>query len=146
MLTECDRGRGVVTAHLRGCVFRLPCSRYDVEREESPKYTENNLQVAHDRPHDLNAGGKSTGPGIMLRLRNVQLPGRRHLLPVQQTGHKPQALVHLVTLPLRHLRSPRKCRKVSPMSPEYRVTYLSERSPGVAAAHRRMAPRPSKSV
>src|SRR5213592_1684980 len=51
--------------------------------------------------------------------RDPELPAQhRHLLPVQPTGHKPQTLVHLVTLPPRHLRPLRKCRKVSPMSPE----------------------------
>src|SRR5215469_5241979 len=60
---------------------------------------------------------------------DLELPTQPgHLLPVQQTGHKPQALVHRVTLPPRHLRTLRKCRKVSPMSPEYCVTYVSERT------------------
>src|SRR6059058_529791 len=48
-----------------------------------------------------------------------ELPAQhRHLLPVEPTGHKPKPFVHLVTLLPRHLRTPRKCRKVSPMSPE----------------------------
>src|SRR6185312_5328946 len=43
---------------------------------------------------------------------DIELPAQhRHLLPVQQSGHKPKALVHLVTLPPWHLRTPRKCQK-----------------------------------
>jgi len=50
---------------------------------------------------------------------DLELPAQHcHLLPVQQTGHKPQSFVHLVTLPPRHLRTLRKYRKVSPMSSE----------------------------
>src|SRR5215469_10783524 len=66
---------------------------------------------------------------------DLELPAQpRHLLPVQQTGHKPQTLVHRVTLPPRHLRTLRKYRKVSPMSPEYCVTYVSERTDELASA------------
>src|SRR5437660_1975807 len=53
-----------------------------------------------------------------------ELPAQhRHLLPVEPTGHKPKPFVHLVTLLPRHLRTPRKCRKVSPMTPAYTVTH-----------------------
>src|SRR6516165_3645852 len=44
---------------------------------------------------------------------DIELPAQhRHLLPIQQTGHKPKPLVHLATLPPWHLRTPpRKCQK-----------------------------------
>src|ERR1700730_14597917 len=38
---------------------------------------------------------------------DIELPAQhRHLLPVQQSSHKTQPLVHLATLPPRHLGSP----------------------------------------
>jgi len=44
-------------------------------------------------------------------LRELEVRAQhRHLLPVQQTDHKSKALVHLVTLPPRHLRTLRKYR------------------------------------
>src|SRR4029434_2999563 len=61
----------------------------------------------------------------------------RHLLALEQAGHKPEPLVHDVTLLPRHAPSCEGA-KVSPMCPEYGVTYLSgrtkEKQPG---AHRR---------
>src|SRR5882757_5481667 len=60
---------------------------------------------------------------------DIELPAQhRHLLPVQQPSHKTQPLVHLVTLPPRHLGSP-KCPKVLPMCPEWSVTYVPESTP-----------------
>src|SRR5512134_3325702 len=61
---------------------------------------------------------------------DIELPAkRRHLLPLEQPSYKPQAFIHLATLPPRHLRlPPRKCRKVSPMCPESPVTCLAERA------------------
>src|SRR4030095_1683890 len=51
----------------------------------------------------------------------------RHLLALEQAGHKPEPLVHDVTLLPRHAPS---CEggKVSPMCAEYGVTYLSGRT------------------
>src|SRR5580765_576981 len=46
---------------------------------------------------------------------------RRHLLPLEQAGHKPEPLVHDVTLLPRHAPSCEGA-KVSPMCPEYGVT------------------------
>src|ERR1700685_1435455 len=63
-------------------------------------------------------------------------PQHRHLLPIQQPGHKTKALVHLATLPPRHLRVPRKCRKVLPMCPEWSVTYVPESTLGAFRSHR----------
>src|SRR5258706_4527838 len=48
----------------------------------------------------------------------------RHLLALEQAGNKPEPLVHDVTLLPRHAPSC-KGAKVSPMCPEYCVTYLS---------------------
>src|SRR5207249_12340740 len=52
---------------------------------------------------------------------------RRHLLPLEHAGDKPAPSVHDVTLLPRHAPS---CggAKVSPMCPEYRVTYVSGRT------------------
>src|SRR5262245_29272745 len=52
---------------------------------------------------------------------------RRHLLALKQAGDKPEPLVHDVTLLPRHAPS---CdgAEVSPMCPEYGVTYLSGRT------------------
>src|SRR3989441_13041255 len=52
---------------------------------------------------------------------------RRHLLAFEQAGHKPEPLVHDVTLLPRHAPSCEGA-KVSPMCPEYCVTYLSGRT------------------
>src|ERR1051325_4726489 len=52
---------------------------------------------------------------------------RRHLLALEQAGHKPEPLVHDVTLLPRHAPSCEGA-KVSPMCPEYGVTYLSGRT------------------
>src|SRR5712691_10833695 len=52
---------------------------------------------------------------------------RRHLLAVEQAGHKAEPLVHDVTLLPRHAPSSEGA-KVSPMCPEYRVTYVSGRT------------------
>ena len=46
---------------------------------------------------------------------------------IEQTGHKPKPLVHDGTLLPRHAPSSEGA-KVSPMCPEYRVTYLSGRT------------------
>src|SRR3982750_1345475 len=51
----------------------------------------------------------------------------RHLLALEQAGDKPEPLVHDVTLLPRHAPSCEGA-KVSPMCPEYRVTYLSGRT------------------
>src|SRR5215216_1134410 len=51
----------------------------------------------------------------------------RHLLALEQAGDKPEPLVHDVTLLPRHAPSCRRG-KVSPMCPEYGVTYLSGRT------------------
>jgi hypothetical protein len=51
----------------------------------------------------------------------------RHLLALEQAGHKPEPLVHDVTLLPRHAPSCEGA-KVSPMCPEYGVTYLSGRT------------------
>src|SRR5205807_9213895 len=51
--------------------------------------------------------------------RDLELPAQhRHLLPIQTPSYEAKPFVHLVTLLPRHLRTLRKCRKVSPMSPE----------------------------
>src|SRR5215510_5998888 len=52
---------------------------------------------------------------------------RRHLLALKQAGDKPEPLVHDVTLLPRHAPS---CdgAEVSPMCPEYGVTYLAGRT------------------
>src|SRR2546422_597301 len=47
---------------------------------------------------------------------------RRHLLALEQAGHKPEPLVHDVTLLPRHAPSCEGA-KVSPMCPEYSVTF-----------------------
>src|SRR5947208_16457835 len=52
---------------------------------------------------------------------------RRHLLALEQAGDKPEPLVHDVTLLPRHAPSCEGA-KVSPMCPEYRVTYVSGRT------------------
>src|SRR5262245_8723894 len=52
---------------------------------------------------------------------------RRHLLALPQTGDKPEPFVHDVTLLPRHAPSAFGG-KVSPMCPEYRVTYVSGRT------------------
>src|SRR5689334_8096332 len=52
---------------------------------------------------------------------------RRHLFALEQAGHKPEPLVHDVTLLPRHAPSCEGA-KVSPMCPEYGVTYLSART------------------
>src|SRR5437660_1080739 len=75
-------------------------------------------------------------PTVLIPLVNL-VPGlarnpergaqRRHLLALEQAGHKPEPLVHDVTLLPRHAPSCGE-RKVSPMCPEYRVTYLSGRT------------------
>ena len=51
----------------------------------------------------------------------------RHLLALEQAGDKPEPLVHDVTLLPRHAPSCEGA-KVSPMCPEYGVTYLSGRT------------------
>src|SRR4030095_7940121 len=51
----------------------------------------------------------------------------RHLLALEQAGHNPEPLVHDVTLLPRHAPSSEGA-KVSPMCPEYGVTYLSGRT------------------
>src|SRR2546428_8500417 len=51
----------------------------------------------------------------------------RHLFALEQPGHKPEPLVHDVTLLPRHAPSSEGA-KVSPMCPEYGVTYLSGRT------------------
>src|SRR4030095_16745570 len=51
----------------------------------------------------------------------------RDLLALEQAGHKPEPLVHDVTLLPRHAPSCEGA-KVSPMCPEYGVTYLSGRT------------------
>src|SRR5215510_2383315 len=57
---------------------------------------------------------------------------RRHLLALKQAGDKPEPLVHDVTLLPRHAPS---CdgAEVSPMCPEYGVTYLSGRTLRISA-------------
>src|SRR5688572_19636575 len=60
--------------------------------------------------------------------RNAELRAQgRHLLALEQAGDKPEPLVHDVTLLPRHRPLLRRG-KVSPMCPEYRVTYLSGRT------------------
>src|SRR5579872_7044149 len=49
---------------------------------------------------------------------------RRHLLALEQAGDKPEPLVHDVTLLPRHAPSCEGA-QVSPMCPEYGVTYVS---------------------
>jgi hypothetical protein len=51
---------------------------------------------------------------------------RRHLLALEQPGNKPNTLVHGLTLLPRH--APSLGAKVSPMCPEYGVTYVSGRT------------------
>src|SRR5437763_1946836 len=51
--------------------------------------------------------------------RDLELPAQhRHLLPIQTPSYEAKPFVHLVTLLPRHLRTLRKCRNVSPISPE----------------------------
>src|SRR6185503_3199361 len=57
---------------------------------------------------------------------------RRHLFALEQAGDEPQPLVHGVTLLPRHAPSSEGA-KVSPMCPEYGVTYLSGRTNSVNA-------------
>jgi hypothetical protein len=68
----------------------------------------------------------------------------RHLLALEQAGDEPESLVHDVTLLPRHRPSHTLRGKVSPMSPEYGVTYLSGRTlnvfTGFAFACRRRPP------
>jgi hypothetical protein len=60
--------------------------------------------------------------------RNPELGAqRRHLLTLKQAGDESEPLVHDVTLLPRHAPSSEGA-KVSPMCPEYGVTYLSGRT------------------
>src|SRR6185503_6821820 len=61
--------------------------------------------------------------------RNSELGAqRRHLLALEQAGDKPESPVHDVTLLPRHARSCEERAKVSPIRPEYAVTYRSART------------------
>jgi hypothetical protein len=52
--------------------------------------------------------------------RDIELAAqRRHLFAFHQPSNKPQPFVHFGTLLPRHLRTPRKCRKVLPMWSEF---------------------------
>src|SRR5881296_2987100 len=80
--------------------------------------------------------GERSDPAVFVPLEDL-VPGlprnaergaqRRHLLAFEQAGHKPEPLVHDVTLLPRHAPSCEGA-KVSPMCPEYGVTYLSGRT------------------
>src|SRR6185503_20923748 len=56
-----------------------------------------------------------------------------HRLALEPPGDKSNPLVHDVTLLPRHAPSSRRGAKVSPMCPEYGVTYLSGRTLGACA-------------
>src|SRR5439155_20974466 len=80
--------------------------------------------------------GERCDPAVFVPLEDL-VPGlprnaergaqRRHLLALEPAGHKPEPLVHDVTLLPRHAPSCEGA-KVSPMCPEYCVTYLSGRT------------------
>src|SRR5687768_7000311 len=79
---------------------------------------------------------QALNPAVLVPVVNLvaSLPGDselrtqgRHLLALQQAGDKPEALVHDVTLLPGHAPSCKGAR-VSPMCPEYGVTYLSGRT------------------